>query len=439
MTLGQWLGLFAIGAAFYILWQIRQLLLLLFTAVVLATAANGLVRRFQRFGFQRGSALLLTLGCVLIFVVLFVALVVPPFVQQVQELIQRVPVGLQQIRRVIPDVIDYLIRFVPPGTEGIQDFLGLIRAWAKNEMVGPTSTPSLTWDFTWLPDQAGLIAKNFFAFFNNALGVALQMLFLLVLTLMLLANPQAYRHAFLVLFPSFYRRRADEIFSECEAALTSWFSGVLISSTAIAFLSGIGLSMLGIDLALAHALLAGVLNFIPNIGPALSVIFPISVAILGPPWKVGAVVILYVVIQNVESYWLTPTIMARQVSLLPALTLIAQLFFASVFGALGLLLALPLTVVAKTWIQEWLIKDVLDRCDTPARRYHLALQPAAAQSLEATASSHNPAPLEVETVLLKDDLLNDDLLNDDLGHSVAIAPADKLSPSDILANPPASE
>ncbi|MCY7286344.1 MAG: AI-2E family transporter, partial [Cyanobacteria bacterium CAN_BIN43] len=97
----------------------------------------------------------------------------------------------------------------------------------------------------------------------------------------------------------------------------------------------------------------------------LSLVFPLTVAFLDAPWKAIAVLILYLVIQQVESYWLTPTVMAKQVSLLPALTLIAQIFFASFFGFLGLLLALPLTVIAKTWIQEALIKDILDQWKQP--------------------------------------------------------------------------
>ncbi len=412
MTLGQWLGLLSLGAAFYILWQIRQLVLLLFTAVVLATAANSLVRRFERAGFKRIGALLLTIALCLVVTLLFFALVVPPFVEQVQELVQLVPSGLSRIRLVIPNVIDFLIRFIPPGADGIKDALELAKSMALDETVTTASRPEFTWDFTWLPDQAGNIVTRFFAFFNNALGVAVQLLLVFVLTLMLLVNPTAYRNAFLALFPSFYRRRASEIFLECEEALTNWFSGVMISSTAIAVMSWVGLSALGIDLALAHALLAGVLNFIPNIGPILSMIFPISVAILGPGWKVGAVIALYVLIQNIESYWLTPTVMARQVSLLPALTLVAQVFFATLFGALGLLLSLPLTVVAKTWIQECLIRDVLDRYDL------------------VTASARANG-VQVETVLVGDGLgngrenqleneLGDDL-DDRLGNSVAIA------------------
>ncbi|MEO1342081.1 MAG: AI-2E family transporter, partial [Cyanobacteria bacterium J06635_13] len=74
-----------------------------------------------------------------------------------------------------------------------------------------------------------------------------------------------------------------------------------------------------------------------------------------------AVVILYVVIQQVESNVLTPIVMQKQVSLLPAITLLSQVAFAVFFGLLGLFLALPITVVAQVWLKEVLVKDILDR------------------------------------------------------------------------------
>ena len=135
----------------------------------------------------------------------------------------------------------------------------------------------------------------------------------------------------------------------------------MINCIFIGTLSGIGLLFLQVKLVLVHALLAGLLNFIPNIGPATSVIFPIMIAVLDAPWKILPIIIWYFIIQNIESYWLTPKVMAEKVSLLPAVTLFAQIFFASSFGLLGLLLALPLTVVAKTWIDEMLFEDILDR------------------------------------------------------------------------------
>ncbi len=425
MTLGQWLGLAAIGSALYILWQIRQIVLLMFTAVVLATAANVMVRRLKKFGLRRSQAMPLAAVLLLLFAVLFVGLVVPPFIEQFRELILRIPQGLQQLQRLVPNVIDYVLGFVPPGADGITDMLEQVKAWSLNEVVETPST-TLEWDFTWLPDQAGALFKNFFDFFNNALGVALQVLLVLILTLMLLANPKAYRQALLVLFPSFYRRRADAILNKCEIALTNWFSGILVSSTAIAITSGIGLSLLGIDLALAHALLAGLLNFIPNLGPALSVVFPISVAILDPQpgFKVVGVIVLYLLLQNLESYVLTPTVMAKQVSLLPALTLVAQLFFASVFGALGLLLALPLTVVAMTWIQELLIKDILDVCQPPpwVERFRMA------RKEEARLAANSGLQLQAETVLAPQgsltvvEQLPRDVVSDDFADAPVVEP-----------------
>nr|WP_256381124.1 AI-2E family transporter [Myxosarcina sp. GI1] len=182
----------------------------------------------------------------------------------------------------------------------------------------------------------------------------------LVLTLMFLINPKPYLQLFTRLFPSFYRQRVWEIIGRCENALGSWTTGILIEMVFVAALSGIGLWILQVPLALAHALIAGLLNFIPNVGPTLSVVLPIAIALLDAPWKAGAVLILYLIIQQIESYWLTPTIMAKQVSLLPAITLLAQLVFANLFGALGLLIALPLTIVVGTWIEEVVFKDILD-------------------------------------------------------------------------------
>jgi predicted PurR-regulated permease PerM len=198
------------------------------------------------------------------------------------------------------------------------------------------------------------------AFFSNSLNASVQLLFALGLAVMMLLHPRPYRALALKLFPAFYRRRADEILTLSESALGNWLTGILINSLFIALFSGIGLWLLGIKLVLVHAVMAGILNFVPNIGPAASVVFPLMIALLDSPWKIGAVLGLYFIIQNLESYWLTPIVMAKQVSLLPAVTLMAQLIFASVLGLLGLILALPLTVVVKTWLEEALIKDILD-------------------------------------------------------------------------------
>jgi predicted PurR-regulated permease PerM len=86
-----------------------------------------------------------------------------------------------------------------------------------------------------------------------------------------------------------------------------------------------------------------------------------SVALLENPWKPLLVLVLYVVIQNLESYVITPSVMHHQLKLLPGLTLAAQVVFTIVFGPLGLLLALPLAVCLQVIIRELLVHDLFDR------------------------------------------------------------------------------
>lgn len=386
MKLGDWISLLCLAAASYILWQIKDLLLLSFAAVVIALALNSLTRRIQAFKISRPFAIPIALLIAGIVATLFILGIVPPFIDQFSKLItlvigffQDLPKLAMQLQTALPERIR-----LPE----LNEFL----AWLTS------------------PDSPVLeVFGNFFSVFNSSLKVfnsslrvVIQILFVTILSLMILANPNAYLNGILLLFPSFYRQRAREIFRQCEVALGNWLAGILISSIFIFGFSFIGLLILGVDLAFAHALLAGILNFIPNLGPTLSMVFPVIVALLSEdPWKAVAVIGLYIVLQQIESYAVTPTVMAHQVSLLPAFTLIAQIFFASLFGFLGLLLALPLTVVAKTWIQELLIKDILNNWDSTARKrlqpVTLALPSGSVSTQPQPATAPLPEPPSVVT------------------------------------------
>lgn len=339
MKFGQWLGFIVFLVSLYVLWEIRQLLLLIFTAVVFVVALNRIVKQIQRFGVRKNLAIFLTLVLGVVIAILFFSLIVPPFLKQFQKLIELMPQAWEQIRRAYTILRQQQteLEWLPP-IPSLSDII--------QQQIQPLGSR---------------IFVNFFALFSNSLTSALQFLFVLILMLMILVSPYRYRQSFLQLFPSFYRKRADQVMTLSEEALGGWLVGILISSTFVGLLSGLGLLFLQVNLVLVHALMAGLLNFIPNIGPTLSIVFPLMVVLIDSPIKIIPVVVLYFIIQNVESYLLTPTVMAKQVSLLPAITLMAQIFFAQTFGILGLLLALPLTVVAKTWLDEVLFKDILDQ------------------------------------------------------------------------------
>lgn len=340
MTLGKWIGLLAFVASLYILWQIRQVLLLAFAAMLLATALNRLARLLERkLKLQRWLAAGISVTLMILIIISFFLVIVPPIAKQFQELVTLVPQGINKLNEwinLLQQRLDIdLLQQIPKIdiNEAIKQVQPIL-----NQVVG----------------GAG-------AFVGTTLGAVLSFLLVIVLTLMFLANPSGYRQALLILFPSFYRRRADYILNECEESLGHWIEGAMISMAVVALLSFIGLSILGVPLALSQAVLAGLLNFIPNIGPTLSVFLPMAIALLQSPVTSGLVLLLYIGIQQFESNFLTPYIMSQQVSLLPAMTLIAQVFFTTCFGFLGLLLAIPLTVVCQVWIRELLINDIMNQ------------------------------------------------------------------------------
>lgn len=357
MSFGKWIGFIALVISLYVLWEIRQIVLLLFTAVILADALNILVNKLQnlahklakKYGWydwklKRGYAILLTIGLSIVVFLIFFWLIIPPFATQFRQLAVQVPQGIERLNIWIDGWI--------------------IQLEQRLSFDLSQSLPDLNQLTVQLPPLFNKLVGQGWTFFSNSLVVILNILLLLILTLMLLADPQPYRQGFIRLVPSFYRRRMDEILKLCDRALQGWLIGILFNMLVISVLSFLGLLALRIPLALAQAMLAGILTFIPNIGPALSVVPPIAISLLEEPWKAWAVLVIYFLIQQIETNLLTPFVMAQQVSLLPAITLLSQVFFASLFGFFGLFLALPLTVVGQVLLKEVLIKDILDKWET---------------------------------------------------------------------------
>ena len=347
MTFGQWLALIGLVAALLLLWSLRDAIMLLFAAVVLAMALCTLVGVVQRrLSCDRPIALLLSLLAISLVVAVGAAAIVPAFLTQFSELLQKLPEAWAELLSLLHAGLESISRMIYGRSDGE---LG----WLRNLSGSVRTSPALASEVgDWTFRLVGLV--------GNVGTVLLKTLFVVAVARMVAAQPTAYRQALLLLVPSFYRRRAREVLLQCGDALSAWMGGVLISSLCVGTLAAIGLSLLGVRLVAANAVLAGVLNIIPNVGPTLSTLFPMSVALLDSPWRALAVLALYVVVQNLESYLITPSVMHHQLRLLPGLTLTAQLVSTLIFGPLGLLLALPLAVCLQVIVREVLIHDILD-------------------------------------------------------------------------------
>ena len=181
----------------------------------------------------------------------------------------------------------------------------------------------------------------------------------IVIAVYLAADPRPYVEGTVRLFPLGQRDRAREVLLAMGHTLRWWLLGKAISMAVVGAAVFIGLVVLGVKMAAALALIAALLDFIPNIGPLLALIPAALFALLQGPTQVLYVALLYGAIQIVEGYVLTPLIERRTVELPPALTLVALLLGALLFGWIGLLLAAPATAALLVMVQKVYVEDTL--------------------------------------------------------------------------------
>jgi predicted PurR-regulated permease PerM len=193
-------------------------------------------------------------------------------------------------------------------------------------------------------------AKNIFSRATGALSITLGFVASLVIVLFIgvyaAVEPSIYRRGFLVLIPTQHRDRTGEVVSGVVDTLQWWLIGKFISMTIIGVLTTVGLWIMGIPLALALGIIAAIFTFIPNIGPVLSAIPAVLLGLIDSPQQALYIAALYVGIQTVESFMITPLIQRKTVSLPPALTLSAQVLLGVIFGGLGVALATPMAAAA---------------------------------------------------------------------------------------------
>jgi len=325
-----------------IIWTLRDFLLLIICSLVISNIVCNLCNQMQKgLKIPRSLSLFLVLTVISVIVFTILILVLPPFIKEFNEILVEIPNGLSKINILINTNLNkFNSLFYGEQSENIIDIFSLI-----NNVVT-------------IPDVS-TIAKAIQESFKNLINIAgnlgsglLKLIFVLVVSLMISIEPKQYKENILLLIPKNYRNKFRNILDKCNIALANWTFSMVISSLSVGLLSLVVLSILDVKYVVSNALIAMVLNIIPNIGPVISGIFPISIALLDNFWKPLAVLGAYVIIQNIESYIIMPSIMKKKANLLPGLTLISQFGFTFIFGPLGLILSLPLAVVIQVLIKE---------------------------------------------------------------------------------------
>jgi predicted PurR-regulated permease PerM len=210
-----------------------------------------------------------------------------------------------------------------------------------------------------LSGQLGAVSRYLFSFLSSTVAVLAGILLILFTALYVGSAPDLYHRGLLHLIPRSARPRAAQVLQAIGMTLRNWLRAQLIAMAVIGLVTAIGLWALDVKAALALGLIAGLLEFIPLVGPWLSAVPAVAMAFLDSPQKALFVVLLYVGIQFLENHLLIPMVMQEGVDLPPVLTLIGLALMGVVFGFLGMLIAVPFLAAVMTAIKLLYVEDVV--------------------------------------------------------------------------------
>ncbi len=226
------------------------------------------------------------------------------------------------------------------------------KQWLRNQPLG-----SKILDYATNSMGSGKASATIKSFFSSTFGIISDFYIVLILGLFFTANPNVYRRGMIHLVPPSGKNKASELWDRLNTLLRSWLKGQIFGFFFIAVLSGLGLWAIGMPLVLTLALVAGLLNFIPNFGPIIALIPAVLLGLTQGTQTALLVIGLYTFIQIIQSTVTQPLIQKKMVSVPPGLLAFGQVAMGVLAGFWGILLATPviaiiMTVVNKLYVER---------------------------------------------------------------------------------------
>lgn len=318
----------ALAALALAIWATGRILLLVFGAVVLAVVI--------RAGGERLAALLPLSprwGSVVVLLLILLALVTMGWL-----------------------IGDEIVTQVTQFREQLPAALGRAREWLDGNALGRAV----------VENASGAVEEFFSA--GQALTAAMgtftaisHTALVLLLAVYLSFSPELYSRGIVALVPPRHKRDAADALTASGGALRLWLLGQMISMVVVGLLTALGLSLLGIPMAFALGLLAGLFEFIPIVGPFIAAVPGVLIAFAQGPEEALYAALIYFAVQQLESAVITPLAQRWAVKLPPALGLVAIVVFGILFGVPGLLFATPLTIVIIVLVKRFYVDRQRDR------------------------------------------------------------------------------
>lgn len=311
-----------IGALLWVLYQVRSIVLSVFVSLILALAFDPLVDWLQKRRVPRGLGVLMTYVTVLVLFVVLSGFGFGSLADQLKGLVSQLQAGADSLTKI--------------------------------PLVGVFLRDSFDTILLEITPKAG---SGVFKITLDAFSTLASVVTILVFTAYLLLDFQSVRRIFLNMFSRPGRLRAEKIISDVEGRLGSWLRAQFVLMLLVGGMTYVGLWLLGVRYALPLAIIAGLFEIVPIIGPVVSAIPGVIVGFSISPLMGVGVLALYVLVQQLENNLIVPKVMQKSIGFNPLVTMLALMIGGKLFGLAGMLLAVPVTltgyIVAKHLLGDY--------------------------------------------------------------------------------------
>jgi len=319
--------------ALYFIFHIRYILLMLFIVTIIVSALKPTVEWLQKKKIPKLVAVSLIFVLILLVIILISIVVFPPLLNQLQQLVVEFPEKLQ--------------RYLTQSNTRLQ--LQIWRDWLVETGLINNFGRALEIVYQQVSNVSAGIINQTFGVLSGAVGIFT----VIALTFYLLLEEEGIRTFLISVLPAKSQVSAFKIWQKASKKTGNWLRGQLLISCAICLLTFVGFSILGIKYSLVLAVIAGVANIVPYIGPIAGAIPAIMIALVQNPLLVVGVIIIAALIQQIDSQFITPKIMGSFVGLSPVTIIISLLIGGSLAGMWGVVLAIPLAATIGVIMEEW--------------------------------------------------------------------------------------
>lgn len=310
----------AVILAIIFIYNISDILLLIFLSFFLSTVLEPIVDKWESKKIPRGIGVIIIYATLILILGILIKLIIPPISQQLSLLFASFPELWNKFG------------------DNFKDLKELADHYGFN--------PSISDGIGALPVGIGQAASSFYAFIISFFNNIIDLVFILVLTFYLIVEKDAINKVFRAVVPIKYLPRWTKVYSEIQVKVSDWVRAEVFLSLIIGGMAFIGLIFLVPKYALTLALIAALTEVVPYLGPILSGLPAIFLAFMVPTTsftRAFAVLVLFVIIHQLENNVIVPQLMKKKVGLSPVITLIAMLIGVRIFGIIGIILAIPVS------------------------------------------------------------------------------------------------